>query len=210
MNRFAPEHTSEWRKPLLVFLASALLGGHVLAQTDKAVPTALPQVPGVLPETRPGQAAIQQPAPDVAAVLTQMFRQYDGYQRSNNAALADLYADNAKIRVVRVYGDGQTRNTDMLGERWKLQVRSYAASGKPAPDAEVSDFSNMRLEALSTDFVMVRAQRFSTRRCFTDRTYYQIWGRTNAGGWLISQEFITTIPLSYCQPKAGKHIKSGG
>jgi hypothetical protein len=210
MNRFAREHTSEWRKPLLVILVSAVLGGHVLAQADKSVSTALPQVLRVSPETRPEQAAKQQPAPDVGAVLTQMFRQYEGYQRSNNAALADLYADNAKIRVVRMYGDGQTRNTDMLGERWKLLVRSYAASGKQAPDAEVSDFSNMRMEALSNDFVMVRAKRFSTRRCFTDPTYYQIWGRTNAGGWLISQEFITTIPLSYCQPKAGKNINKGG
>lgn len=123
------------------------------------------------------------------------------YKASNDARLAELYADNAKIRVRQIYPDGQERASDTSGDRWKMLIQAAAAARKSVPPDEESKFDAPQLEAQG-EFIMVRAPRFSIKRCFRDDSYYQIHGRRSDGTWVIVQEFMSSTPVSYCDPGA--------
>jgi hypothetical protein len=148
-------------------------------------------------------ASLAQPAQPVQPVWPQSagqaFDLYLTYYASNDVRLAELYADNAVLRTRTIYPDGQARDADLTGDRFKGRIRTAAAMGSAKQQLEPSTFTKVR-ESVEGDFVTVRAERFGKRTCFKDEPFYQIYARRNDGVWLVVQEFSTTVPVSYCQP----------
>lgn len=129
--------------------------------------------------------------------VREAFEQYVTLYQANDPRLADLYADNAVIRTSTSYPDGQVRDADVTGEKWKARIRMAALTASARQGLEPSTFSRVR-EAAEGEFVMVRAERYGRRTCYRDELYYQVYGRRNDGAWLIVQERLTTVPVTYC------------
>lgn len=142
------------------------------------------------------------PASAAETAVRDRFESFALLTAQGAAAVADFYASNAKVRVVRRYADGQTRQTDYTGDKWKSLVRLATAAGK-AEDYEGSTFSGIRVEP-SGDFFTVRTTRLINRRCYRDEDHYQIWGRHPDGRWMIVQELRTTLTVSLCPPQSSR------
>lgn len=127
----------------------------------------------------------------------QTFEKFASFQANGDPRQAEFYADNAKVRRQTLYQDGQVRGKDTIGEKLKMQLSGAASMGKLPPDTEQSTFAKPIFE-VTEDFVTVRVRRYSKTKCFNDDGYYQILGRRNDGAWLIVQELVTTIPVTYC------------
>ena len=103
-----------------------------------------------------------QPAPEVSARAAfeanlRLAEQYD-------PAAAELYADEATIRNVRRYPNGQARELSLAGRQYKEMIRSAMPLAKARNDR--SDYENCTYRA-DGEAVRVECQRYSHLKNYT-------------------------------------------
>ena len=86
------------------------------------------------------------------------FERYVVLDESFDAALADLYLDDSRIKTLRRYPTGQERRLEMNGTQWKQLIRAAMPIARAKGDR--SEYRNVRFE-LSGSLLRVRADRYS-------------------------------------------------
>jgi hypothetical protein len=105
-------------------------------------------------------------------------------------AVADLYADEARIVSVRKYPHGAERTLQMPGVEYKALLRSAMPLAKARGDTNTyADISYQRQGAR----VWVRATRYSALKQYSS-PYSLLVGPDASGTWLIYEERSVTRP----------------
>ena len=128
-----------------------------------------------------GQVAAQAPAPGSAQELWDDFVELGtGF----DAALADLYADDAVIHLTRRYPDGRTRTLQLSGKEYKPMVRQAMPIARNRGDVDV--YSNVKFEDLG-DRTRITATRYGTLKKYR-APHELIVGKVGSSGWKILKE----------------------
>ena len=123
--------------------------------------------------------------PGLAAAKA-LFLRYQSLERSFDPALADLYADDAVIRVRRVYVNGVVRYLKVPAELYKPALRQSAATAREQGDFNEYSGVSYRREG---ERVRIDAQRYSVWQHY--RSPWSLWVAPDAGGrWLIREEHL--------------------
>ena len=127
------------------------------------------------------QVAAQAPAPSSAQELWDDFVELGtGF----DPALADLYADDAVIKLTRRYPDGRTRTLQLTGKEYKPMVRQAMPIARNRGDVDV--YSNVKYENLG-DRTRITATRYGTLK--KSRAPHElIVGNLGGSGWKILKE----------------------
>ena len=123
------------------------------------------------------------------------FDRYVALGERYDPRLADLYTDDARIRSTRRYPNGAARTLEMTGTQWKALVIAALPAAKSQGDR--SKYQNVRFEP-DGHLIRVRADRYSTRKCYWDRGYYLLLARQPNGTIKIVEEHAETQPQSSC------------
>jgi len=126
---------------------------------------------------------------------TRFFQTYITLSEAYDVSVADLYADDARIRSVRRYPTGQDRAMEVDGTKWKSLLRAAMPLAKAKGDR--SEFRNIRAESAG-DMVRIRADRYAVLKCYWDRQYFMLIGRRPDGRMQIVEEYMETRPESNC------------
>ena len=134
-------------------------------------------------------------APELEQEAKQFLARYVALGHAFDIALANLYADDAVIRIYRRYPHGLERSLEMKGVQWKDLIRT----GMPLAKAQ-----NDRSEYKEPSFVVgdgrvrIGATRYSLRKCYWDPEYYFVVARQPDGSLKIIEEYAETQPQSNC------------
>jgi hypothetical protein len=112
------------------------------------------------------------------------FERYVALEAACDPAVADLYADDAKIQNTRVSPDGQKRVTTMAALAYKEQIRQTMPAAKPRGD--ISKYSELNLTK-EGDKVRVTAIRFSELKRYS-APLSMLVGPDGNGAWRIYEE----------------------
>jgi hypothetical protein len=105
-------------------------------------------------------------------------------------AVADLYADEARIVSVRKYPNGAERTLEMRGVEYKSLIRSIIPLAKARRDTNTYiDISYQRQGSR----VWIRATRYSALKQYSS-PYALLVGPNPSGIWLIYEEHNVTRP----------------
>lgn len=118
------------------------------------------------------------------------FERFVALGNAGDVAVADLYADDAKIVGHRTYPTGKTRRMAFTGRRWKEMLRKIMPLARATNDR--SSFSDMRY-ALEGGRVRITATRYSERKRYS-APYSSLVGPNGAGEWRIYEETVHTRP----------------
>jgi len=147
--------------------------------------------------TLPARGAGEDPGLASAKAL---FMRYQALERSFDPALADLYADDAVIRVKRVYVNGVVRQLKVPAKLYKPALRQSAATAREQDD--VNEYSGVRYRR-DGERVRIDAQRYSVWQHY--RSPWSLWVAPDAGGrWLIREEVLEqhlSVPAHGEEPK---------
>jgi len=115
-----------------------------------------------------------------------LFMRYQALERSFDPALADLYADDAVIRVKRVYVNGVVRYLNVPAELYKPALRQSAATAREQGD--FNEYSGVRYRR-DGERVRIDAERYSVWQHY--RSPWSLWVAPDAKGrWLIREEHL--------------------
>jgi hypothetical protein len=105
-------------------------------------------------------------------------------------AVADLYADEARIVSVRKYPNGAERKLEIKGAEYKSLIREVMPIAKVRGDTNTyADISYQRQGAR----VWIRATRYSALKQYSS-PYSLLVGPDASGTWLIYEEHSVTRP----------------
>jgi hypothetical protein len=128
-------------------------------------------------------AACPEPAamdPDEAAGRA-FFNRFITLGERDDAALAELYTDNARLHILRVFASGKTEAIDLSGAQWKQNIISFSHAPSHAPSSTFSQISvhreGQRLHLL--------AVRYSPSNCRTDEGYSMVIAKGARDAWQI-------------------------
>lgn len=125
---------------------------------------------------------------DVPAGARALFERYQTLERSFDPALADLYADDAVIRVTRIYANGVVRHLKIPGDLYQMALRQSMADA--AAQGDFNQFSAVDFKRREGG-VEVTAQRYNLWRNYTSP--YRAMLRPGADGqWQIAEEYLET------------------
>lgn len=110
-----------------------------------------------------------------------------------------LYADEAVIHAKAVDARADAKPLNIKGSHWKSLLREAIEQG--VPHIEVSNFHRARVEQIGERLV-VRAQRYSTTRCYWDNNYQLVLVRQSAGAFKIVEETLGTRRDATCRVQA--------
>lgn len=140
----------------------------------------------------PAAVRAQAPAEEAAA----FFERYRALAEAYDPALADLYADEARVSTLRRYPDGQRREVELTGAQWKAMIRQAMPLARAAGDRSV--FSAVQVETDGPGQASIRARREVPHKCYTDTGYALQLARGADGTWRIVAEHMNTQPHSNC------------
>ncbi|MCH7328676.1 hypothetical protein [Acinetobacter modestus] len=129
------------------------------------------------------------------ATPKQFFNYYITLSENFDPALADLYSDSAKIQTYRKYPHGLERSMELTGLQWKMLINKLMPIAKASDDR--SKFSNIKIIPLDKKY-QIKADRYSTQKCYTDKGYYMMIGSKENGALEIIEEYMETQPNSNC------------
>lgn len=110
------------------------------------------------------------------------FKRMQAWNTSFDSRYPELYSPEAKITGLRYRDDNDLTVT---GAQWQQILSFTAAKAKKRNDS--STFSNMRYIPQG-ERMKITADRYMTRKCNTDKTYYMVLGRQANGQLLIEEE----------------------
>jgi len=131
------------------------------------------------------------------------FQNYVNLSEDFNVSVKDLYADDAKIHTYRRYPDGLQRAAEMTGKEWKELLEKVMSIAKKKGD--ISEYKNATF-SLDDSKVTIKADRYSTLKCYTDTAYYMVI-RKDKSGLKIIEEYSETQPQSDCISKSNRNLK---
>lgn len=112
------------------------------------------------------------------------FERYVALEAACDPAVADLYADDAKIQNTSVSPNGQKRVTTMAASTYKQQIRQAMSAAKPQGDTSKYSKLNLTKEG---DKVRVTAIRFSELKKYS-APLSMLVGPDAKGAWRIYEE----------------------
>ena len=127
--------------------------------------------------------------------VSDFFNKYMKLANSYDLSVLSLYADDAKIHTLRTYPHGIQRNLEMTGKQWKQLVSKTIDLAKSQNDR--STMSNVKISKQGTGF-KIKADRYSHKKCYTDKDYYLVIEPDLNGSYVIIEEFTATQPNSNC------------
>lgn len=110
-------------------------------------------------------------------------------------SVANLYADNASIRMYRRYPHGLERSMEMSGAEWKVLLHKVMPLARAKNDK--STYTNVRFVSLGGK-VKITADRYAVRKCYTDPSYYLFIEKQPDGGYRVIEEYFETEPKPDC------------
>jgi hypothetical protein len=118
------------------------------------------------------------------------FARFAEISHAFNPAVADFYADKARIVSVRKYPNGAQRKLEIRGAEYKSLIREVIPIGKAHGDTNTyADISYQRQGAR----VWSRATRYSALKQYSS-PYSLLVGPDASGMWLIYEEHSVTRP----------------
>ena len=123
------------------------------------------------------------------------FEKYIELGEKFSTSVADLYRDSAKIHVYRNYPHGLERAMELTGTQWKSLITKAMPVAKAQNDK--STFSNIVITKKGNKY-RIKADRYSVRKCYTDKGYYMVVQKNTAGNFGIIEEYMETQPKSDC------------
>jgi ketosteroid isomerase-like protein len=119
-----------------------------------------------------------------------LFTRFAELAHAFDPALANLYADDARIVSTRKYSNGTERTLEMQGTEYKALIRQAMPIAKARGD--VSTYSDLSYQRDGTR-VRIRATRYSILKQYSS-PYTLLVGPGAAGQWLIYEERSITRP----------------
>ncbi len=133
----------------------------------------------------------------IAATPEDARRAFDDWATQSaqfNAAVADLYAADARFTLLR---DGAPTKT-LSGSQMRALVLQHMARAKAAH--ERSTFDQITVQAEGDGF-RIQAQRVSTRQCAVDLDFQQLWTEVDGALRIVEQQ-QGSVSISQCPPSA--------
>ena len=124
---------------------------------------------------------------------------FDTYiQLGNNfdSSITDLYLDTAKIHTYRKYPHSLERAMVLNGEQWKKLAVKIMPLAKAQDDKSI--FSDVTISNYNNGY-KIKANRYSSRKCYMDFGYYMIVKPDETGKLKINEEYSETQPESNCK-----------
>ena len=112
------------------------------------------------------------------------FGQYQERKRAFDPSVADLYCDAAIVRTVRIGHDGQPRNFDMSGQKYKQLSRAAMALAEAHSD--YSTYTNVQYTDEGGN-VRITASRQSSIESYSS-PFSLLVGACKDAGWGILEE----------------------
>jgi ketosteroid isomerase-like protein len=131
-------------------------------------------------------------SPNPAAVdkAKALFNKYVALEHAFDAAVADLYADDAVIKNKRTYPTGQVREVTFPAPQYKAVLRQAMPLAKQAGDT--SRYSDCKYSA-EAERIRVTCTRYSERKKYSSPISLLV-GRAPKGEWLIFEELSESQP----------------
>ena len=125
-----------------------------------------------------------------AGSAEELFKLYVARSNAFDERLADLYADEAKIRILRGNPNGQAQKISFTGKEWKKMLRRVMPLAKKRGDTDkFSDVTYKNTE----DGVCIKATRYSDLKKYSSPISWLV--RENKDGeWLIYAENSESRP----------------
>lgn len=128
------------------------------------------------------------------------FARWQELEQEENPTVADFYADNARILITLLYGDGSTYERKWTGRQYKTLIRKWW----PVPDRESRDqspemslYSNIKTRRLP-DGYKISGERYFVGDCSNDTSWYIIVKKDSEGVLTIVEEKATMAMDSFC------------
>jgi hypothetical protein len=119
-----------------------------------------------------------------------LFKRYIDLAAAYDPALADTYADDARIENKRVYPDGRTRTLVFSAPQYKQLLRQIMPIAKARGD--FSTYSDTKYVEEGTN-VRITATRFSELKKYSSPVSILV-GASKDGTWLIIEELSESRP----------------
>lgn len=123
------------------------------------------------------------------------FFRYVDLSNEFDPAVVDLYADSANIRVFRIQAQRPRDSLELAGWQWKRQLRRELPDAAAADDR--NEFKNIEVSRVGRGY-KIKADRYSTASCYTDRAYYVIVSEDARGRYVITEEYRVADVDSHC------------
>lgn len=123
------------------------------------------------------------------------FEHAQGLSDAFDPAFADLYDVAARITADRRYPGGFNKRIEVTGAQWKDMIRVAMPLAKVQNDR--SEFTNVRFRDQGSA-VRITADRYSTRKCYTDKDFHAVVEKQPDGEIRIVEEYASTQALSSC------------
>lgn len=131
--------------------------------------------------------------PDEAAGRA-FFDRYIRLSDRDDPAFLELYADSARIHVLRVLASGETQALDLSGTQWKQNIINFSRATRNHPSSTFSHLSvhreGQRLRLLTV--------RYSPSNCRTDEGYSMVIAKNTRGVWQIVENSWEAWEGSLC------------
>jgi hypothetical protein len=124
---------------------------------------------------------------------------YAGLTAAADAAVIELYEDDARIRLTTLTHAGAQLSLVIIGHQWKRELRAGWLEG--GVRLEPSSFANLSVRH-DADRLQLRAQRYSHARCYWDRGYEVTLQPDAVGRYRIVEERLTIQRDATCPPNA--------
>lgn len=125
----------------------------------------------------------------------EFFEKYVQLSDSFEPSVADLYSDNARIHTYRKYPHGLERAMELSGVQWKQLLIKAMPLAKAQNDKSI--FSEVTMSNYGGGY-KIKANRYSTRKCYIDTGYYMVVAPNELGQLQIIEEYSETQPQSDC------------
>lgn len=123
------------------------------------------------------------------------FEKYLKLGENFDESVADLYSDDAIIKMNRLYPNGHMKKMELDGAKWKPLLKQSMPLGKARGD--ISKFSEIKIKT-NGKRATIKANRYSVIKCYVDKGYYMIIEKDNKGIYRIIEEYMETQPQSDC------------
>ncbi|WP_156312401.1 hypothetical protein [Marinagarivorans algicola] len=124
-----------------------------------------------------------------------LFKRFVELGENFDPAVANLYADDAKIVFFRQHPHGLERQMAVSGYEWKSLISKIMPVAKLTQD--ISRYQEVEVIA-QDDAFKIKANRYVERKCYWDAGYYMMVKKSPSGQWLIIEEYTQTQPTSQC------------
>lgn len=126
----------------------------------------------------------------------ELFDEYVKLGEEFDVKLLELYSDDAKIHMYRVYPHGLERAMEFTGTEWKDFIIKVMPLSKAKNDA--STYSNIVVTEIDSGY-KIKADRYSELKCYTDTGYYMIVKYVTNDQLMIAEEYFETKPSQDCR-----------